>query len=109
MFRDGVERVGSGAGHAAGRGADHARCAKSVCGARDERGNVDYTWSADACASAEYVAAAVGSDAGPGEHLSTAFDADAGSREYIAATGDFELDAAADGHSQSTQLGEQRT
>ena len=105
MYRDGVERGRGGAAHAAGRGADRARWAKSVCCAGDERGN-DYTWNADACASAEHVAAAVGSDAGPGEHLSTAFDADPGSREYIAATVAFELDAAADGRSQSTQLGE---
>jgi hypothetical protein len=91
VYRDGVERGRGGSGHAAGRGADRARWAKSVCCAGDERGN-DYTWNADACASADHVAAAVGSDAG--------------SREYIAATVAFELDAAADGRSQSTQLGE---
>ena len=105
-----MERGRSGAGHTArwgaGRGADHERCAKSVCCAGDERGN-DYTWNADACASAEYVAASVGSNADPGD-ISTAFDADTGSREYIAAAIDFELDATADGRSQSTQLGERR-
>ena len=86
-----MERGRGGAGHAAGRGADRAWWAKSVCCAGDERGD-DYTWNADACASADHVAAAVG--------------ADPGSREYIAATVAFELDAAADGRSQSTQLGE---
>ena len=61
MHRSLARRVGSGARQAAGRSADHARCAKSVCRTGDERGNVGYTWNADTCASAEYVAATIGS------------------------------------------------
>jgi hypothetical protein len=109
-----VEWIGSGADRAAGRcGAAHTRCTKPGRSAGEQRGHVDDARHADACESAEYLAAAIDPDAIAGEYVATAVNSDAGSCKHVSATINadavFELDAAADGFSEPAELCDQCT
>jgi hypothetical protein len=110
VYRDGVER---NCGSTDSRcGAAHAWCAKSGCPAGEHRRHVHDAWNADARASAEYIATAVGADASSGRYISAAVDSGTGASQHISAAihadAGFELDAAADGCSEPAKLCEQR-
>jgi hypothetical protein len=80
-----VERIGNGADCAARSGPADAWCAKSGRAACEQRGNVDDAWHSDACASAEYVAATISSDAGSRGYVTATVSSDSRSSEHFSA------------------------
>ena len=89
---------GGGQGPGARWGTAHAWCAKSGCSAGDQRRYAHDAWSPDPGASAEYIAATVGSDTGSGRHIAATLYTNTG----------YEHDASADGRSEPAQLCDQR-